>query len=81
LVLSLTIFYVSMLRERNRELGVLTVVLGVVLLLTLRLWTSPIARGIVGRNTGGLLEFLLIPVFLVVVAIGITLFLWEPNSE
>lgn len=70
-----------MLRERNRELGVLTVVLGVVLLLTLRLWTSPIARGIVGRNTGGLLEFLLIPVFLVVVAIGITLFLWEPNSE
>lgn len=70
-----------MIRERNRELGVLTILLGVVLLLVLRLWTSPIARGIVGRNTGGLFEFLLIPAFFVVVGIGIALFLWEPDGE
>lgn len=70
-----------MIRERNRELGVLTVVAGLVLLLSLRLWTSPITRGITGRSEIGVLEFLLIPAFFLVVGIGILLFLWEPEPD
>jgi len=70
-----------MIRERNRELGVLTVLCGLVLLLSLRLWTSPIAMGITGRSGVGVFEFLLIPVFFVVVGIGILLFLWEPEPR
>jgi hypothetical protein len=68
-----------MIRERNRELGVLTVVCGLLLLLSLRLWTSPIARGITGQSEVGVFEFLLIPAFFLVVGIGILLFLWEPE--
>lgn len=70
-----------MIRERNRELGVLTVVAGLLLLLSLRLWTSPITRGITGRGEIGVFEFLLIPTFFVVVGIGILLFLWEPEPD
>lgn len=68
-----------MIRERNRELGVLTVVCGLLLLLSLRVWTSPITRGITGRNEVDVFEFLLIPAFFIVVGIGILLFLWEPE--
>lgn len=70
-----------MIRERNRELGAVTVLAGLVLLIGLRLWTSPIVRGITGRGEVSVLEFLLIPAFFVVVAIGVSLFLWEPEPS
>jgi hypothetical protein len=37
--------------------------------------------GITGRSGVGVFEFLLIPVFFVVVGIGILLFLWEPEPR
>jgi len=70
-----------MIRERNRKVGAVTVLAGLVLLIGLRLWTSPIVRGITGRGEVGVLEFLLIPAFFLVVAIGISLFLWEPEAN
>lgn len=70
-----------MIRERNRELGVLTVVSGLVLLIGLRLWTSPIVGGITGRSEIGVLEFLLIPAFFLIVGVGVSLFLWEPERS
>lgn len=69
-----------MLRERNRQLGVATVLFGVLLLLGLRAWTSPLTREATGGGEPGLLEFLLIPLFLFVVGIGTALFLWEPEA-
>lgn len=70
-----------MIRERNRKLGVLTVVSGLVLLIGLRLWTSPIVGGITGRSEIGVLEFLLIPAFFLIVGVGVSLFLWEPERS
>lgn len=69
-----------MLRERNRQLGVATVLLGVLLLLSLRAWTSPLTRDATGSGEPGLVEFLLIPLFLIVVGAGTALFLWEPEA-
>lgn len=69
-----------MLREHNRQLGVATVILGVFLLLGLRAWTSPLTREATGSGAPGLLEFLLIPLFLLVVGTGTALFLWEPEA-
>lgn len=66
-------------RRNSTKYGILTVAAGVVLLVALRLWASPIARSVTGRTRNGLLEFLLIPVFLAVVAAGVLLFLWEPD--
>lgn len=67
-------------RDNSTKYGILTVLAGVVLLVGLRLWTSPIARRMTGRSANGLVEFLLIPVFLAVVAVGVLLFLWEPDT-
>jgi len=67
-------------REHSTRYGVGTVVLGMVCLIALRVWASPIARTAMGRGRNGLLEFLLIPVFLGVVGLGILLFLWEPDA-
>ncbi len=68
-------------RRRSTRYGVGIVVAGLVLLIALRLWASPIAREVTGRGENGLLEFLLIPVFLGVVGLGILLFLWEPDGS
>lgn len=68
-------------RNNSTKAGLLVVLGGLVLLLGLRLWASPIARRIVGQDTVGVVEFLLIPVFLLVVTAGILLFLWEPDAE
>ncbi|MFB6105000.1 MAG: hypothetical protein ABEJ57_07995 [Halobacteriaceae archaeon] len=70
-----------MIRERNRELGLATIGLGLLLLLGLRAWTSPLTRTATGEGAPGLLEFLLIPLFLAVVAVGIGLALWEPEPS
>lgn len=69
------------IRRHNKKYGILTVAAGLVLLLGLRLWASPLTRRITGRTANGLVEFLMIPVFLAVVGIGILLFLWEPDVD
>jgi hypothetical protein len=66
-------------RDNSTRYGIATVAAGVVLLIGLRLWASPLTRQITDRGANGLLEFLLIPTFLLVVGLGILLFLWEPE--
>lgn len=68
-------------RNHSTRYGLLVILGGIVLLLALRLWASPIARTVTGRSEVGLVEFLLIPAFLVVVTVGILLFLWDPDSD
>lgn len=60
----------------TRRLGVGIAAVGVVLLLTLRLWASPIAITITGRAHSSTATFLAIPVVLLVVAAGIVIALW-----
>lgn len=69
------------IRNQSTRYGVLTVAAGVVLLVVLRVWSSPLGRRITGRGGNGLVEFLSIPAFFLVVAVGIALFLWEPDAE
>lgn len=74
-----TIPKTSAVRSHSSKYGLMTVLAGLVLLLGLRLWASPIARRITG-NENGLVEFLLIPAILLVITAGIVLFLWEPET-
>lgn len=60
----------------HRRLGVGLALAGLLLLLTLRIWASPIASTITGRPRVGVVAFLGIPVLLVVVGAGIVVFLW-----
>lgn len=69
------------IKERSTATGAVLIGLGVLLLLTLRFWASPIARRILGQEPPGLVDFLGIPLFFVVVGVGIALFLWEPTTE
>lgn len=68
-------------RERSTAVGAALIGLGVLLLLALRFWASPLARYTTGREPPGLVAFLGVGLFLVVVGTGITLFLWEPPPE
>ena len=68
-------------RDNSTRYGIATVVAGLVLLIGLRLWASPLTRRITGRGANGLLEFLDSPVFLGLVGVGILLFLWEPEVD
>lgn len=69
------------IRRRSTALGAGLVAAGVVLLVVLRFTASPIARRITGSEPAGLVEFIGIPVFFVVVAVGMALFLWQPGTE
>lgn len=60
----------------HRRLGVGVAVVGAILLMTLRLWASPIALTITGRRSVSLVAFLGIPVLLLVVGAGIVIALW-----
>lgn len=60
----------------NRRLGVAVAAIGLVLLLTLRVWASPIIMTITDRPRVSVLSFLAIPVLLVVIGAGIIIFLW-----
>jgi hypothetical protein len=60
----------------HRRLGVGIVVVGVVLLVTLRLWASPLALIITGRPGVSVVTFLLMPLLLLVVGAGIVIALW-----
>lgn len=71
----------QVLRERNRQIGLLLTVVGVVLLLSLRWWTSPLLRRITGREAIGAIAFLMIFVFFALIAAGIGLLLWEPEKS
>lgn len=69
----------TQIRENSTKYGVGAIITGLVLLIGLRLWVSPIIRRVSGRGGISMFEFLLIPVFLGLVAIGVLLFLWEPE--
>jgi hypothetical protein len=60
----------------NRRLGVAVAVVGLLLLLTLRLWASPVAMTVTGRPRVSVVSFLAIPLFLLVIGAGIVVFLW-----
>lgn len=60
----------------HRRLGAGVAVAGLVLLLTLRIWASPIALTITGRSQVSVVAFLGIPLLLLVVGVGIVIFLW-----
>lgn len=64
----------TFLKNRSRAIGGGAVVTGVVLLLVLRFWTSPIAIEGTGRTGISPWEFAGIPVLLALIAIGIALF-------
>lgn len=62
--------------DRSMRLGLGVAVVGFFLLLTLRLWASPITRTITGREGVSVVSFLAIPLFLLVIGAGIVIFLW-----
>ena len=62
--------------DTNQRLGIGLIVGGFVLLVLLRFVTSPIGREVTGYSAIGLGEFLLIPVFLLVVGLGIVVLIW-----
>lgn len=69
------------IKRRSTATGAILIGVGVMLLLALRFWASPLARRIVGQESPGFADFVGIPVFFVVVGVGIALFLWEPTPE
>lgn len=66
-------------RARPRRYGTAIALLGFVLLVALRLWTSPVGRTVTGRDGISVVAFLGIPVFLGLLAAGIGLALLEPE--
>lgn len=60
----------------HRRLGVGVAAAGLILLLTLRLWASPVAMAITDRPRVSVVAFLGIPLFLLIVGAGIVIFLW-----
>lgn len=72
---------VTRIVERSTASGAVLIGVGVLLLLALRFWASPIARRIIGRAPPGFADFIGIFLFFVVVSVGIGLFLWEPELE
>lgn len=60
----------------HRRLGIGVGVVGLVLLLSLRAWASPLALVVTDRTGVSVLTFLLIPVLLLVVGAGIVIFLY-----
>lgn len=60
----------------HRRLGLGVAVVGLLLLLTLRLWASPVAITVTGRSRPGAAAFLAIPAVLLVIGAGIVIALW-----
>lgn len=71
----------SRVRERSTATGATLIGVGVLLLLALRFLASPLARRITGQEPPGFADFVGIPLFFVVVGVGIALFLWEPDRD
>lgn len=59
-----------------RTLGIALTAVGVLLLLGLRLWASPLALAVTGRDGVGVVTFLAMSVVLAVVGVGIVLSIW-----
>lgn len=62
--------------SRTSIAGVGAIVGGTILLLLLRMWTSPITRTAMGRESISVVSFMGIPLFLGLVALGIGLLLY-----
>lgn len=60
----------------HRRTGVGIAIAGVISLLTLRIWSSPIALEVTGRSRSGAIAFLAIPGLLLVIGAGIVIALW-----
>lgn len=67
------------IRTEPSRVGIALIVAGVVLLLTLRLWASPVVGVVAGRESVSVVTFLGIPLFLLLVGSGIVLFVWGPE--
>ena len=67
------------IRTDPSTLGVVVVVVGVVSLLALRFWASPVVSSLTGRESVSVVAFLGIPLFLLLVGSGIVLFVWGPE--
>lgn len=66
-------------RSNPTRVGIALVLVGILSLVTLRFWASPIASRILGRESVGVVAFLGIPLFLLLVGAGIVLFVWGPE--
>ncbi len=62
--------------QRTSVIGFGAIVGGTALLLLLRMWTSPITRNAMGRESISVVSFMGIPLFLGLVALGIGLLLY-----
>lgn len=60
----------------NQRLGVAVAGIGLVLLLTLRLWASPVAMAVTDRRQVGVVAFIGVPILLLVIGAGVVVFLW-----
>lgn len=66
--------------EQSTKSGALLIGLGILMLLSLRFFASPVATTIMNREAPGFVAFLGIPVFFVLTGLGVALFLWEPRN-
>lgn len=73
--------FMTTLRDRHMVIGVGLLALGVVLLVSLRFLASPVARRITSTEPPGAIDFIGIPVFLLIAGAGLFLFLWEPEPS
>lgn len=69
------------MKLKSPILGIAVTVVGVLLLIGLRLWASPLALAITGREGVSVVTFLSMPLALLVVGIGIVLSIWGPDLE
>ena len=67
-------------RSRPTRIGLLAITSGLLMLIALRFVTSPVGRQITGREAVGMVEFLMIPLFLALVGGGIVLMVWQPTG-
>lgn len=62
-------------------LGIGLTVVGILALIGLRLWASPLALAVTGRDGVNLVTFLSMPLVLLVVGAGIVLSIWGSDLE
>lgn len=67
-------------RSHPTRVGLLAITSGFLMLIALRFVTSPIGRQITGQEEIGMVEFLMIPLFLALVGGGIVLMVWQPTG-
>lgn len=60
----------------HRTVGAALAGAGVIAMLTLRFWASPLTSAVLGRDQVGLVPFLGIPLLLLLVGAGIAIAVW-----